>query len=212
MPIHYKDPTADVPPGVDFLVESEVRTWVAACEVNKPWRMPVRLRFAELIAYLPGSNVLELGSGPGLLAECVLQYCPNVSRYTLLDFSEHMLTLSREHLIRFSSAHFVKGDFKSEEWTSVLEPPYSAVIAMQAIHEIRHKRHVPALYRELRALLAPGGIISICDGTPKDSSLVQTSLYMTADEQVSALMNAGFSDVVVDKVFGSHVLITGRAN
>jgi hypothetical protein len=68
VPIHYSDPNADVPPGVDFLDDKHIRAWVAACELNKPWRVPMRLRFAELVATLsPRSRVLELGSGPGLL-------------------------------------------------------------------------------------------------------------------------------------------------
>ena len=71
MPIHYTDPDADVPPGVDFLDAEQVLTWVSACERGKPWRVPMRQHFAELLGKLPpGASVLELGSGPGYLAEC----------------------------------------------------------------------------------------------------------------------------------------------
>ncbi len=64
---------------------------------------------------------------------------------------------------------------------------------MQAVHEIRHKRHVPRLYAEVRELLAPGGLLAVCDGMPRDPrSLVQQSLYLTAKEQVAALTQAGF--------------------
>ena len=35
----------------------------------------------------PGARVLELGSGPGFLAERVLERCPQLGTYTLVDFS-----------------------------------------------------------------------------------------------------------------------------
>ena len=121
MPIHYTDPYLDVPPGVNFLDAGQVSGWVAACEVDKPWRDPMRECFADLVGALPqGAQVLELGSGPGYLAQAVLQHCPHVESYTLLDFSEHMLQLSRTRLAHFEAARFVKADFKTAAWHKTL--------------------------------------------------------------------------------------------
>ena len=214
MPIYYTDPDADVPPGVDFLDAEQAHGWVAACDVEKPWRLPMRIRFAELVATLPpGSRVLELGSGPGLLAECILDRCTNLASYTLLDFSEHMLRLSRDRLKRFPEAQFVNANFKASHWTDALSPPYTAVIAMQAVHEIRHKRHVPGLYEQLRQILSPGGIVAVCDGTPGDSPVLwRQSLCLTLEEQIDALAAAGFADAVLDTAIGSMVLIAGRVS
>ena len=214
MPVHYTDPDADVPPWVDFLDAEQAHAWVAACELDKPWRVPMRLRFAELMATLPpNARVLELGSGPGLLAECVLERCTNVASYTLLDFSEHMLRLSSDRVRRFPQAQFVNGNFKSPNWTQALEPPCSAVIAMQAVHEIRHKRHVPGLYRQLRQILSPGGMVAVCDGTPRDAGVLwHQSLCLTHHEQLDALATAGFTDVLLDKAIGNMILIVGRVS
>jgi ubiquinone/menaquinone biosynthesis C-methylase UbiE len=212
MPIHYTDPTQDVPPGVDFQDAAQVAAWVAACEVDKPWRVPMRQRFAELIAALPhGARVLEIGAGPGLLAEAVLANCPNVGSYTVLDFSSYMLELARNRLAAFSNAEFVQGDFKEPDWTRALTAPFTAVLAMQAVHEIRHKRHVLGLYGQLRTLLEPGGFLAVCDGVPRDpGSLFQVYLYMTRDEQVDAFAKAGFEDVSVDREIPPVVLVVGR--
>ena len=212
MVIHYTDPNSDVPPGVDFLDPGQVRDWTAACEVDKPWRVPMRNRFAELVALLPpGSRLLELGSGPGLLAECVLERCANVASYTLLDFSHPMLNLSRERLKRFPVAQFVNANFKVPDWTEALNPPYTAVIAMQSVHEIRHKRHIPGLYRQLRQVLAPGGMVAVCDGTPEDTDVLwRRSLFLTLDEQIEALASTGFADVALDRAVGNIVLVAGR--
>ena len=211
MLIHYTDPDADVPPGVDFLDAGQVHEWLAACELDKPWRVPMRTRFAELIAMLPPrSRVLELGSGPGLLAECVLERCGNLASYTLLDFSDHMLALSRDRLQRFPIAQFVNANFKNSHWIQALDPPYNAVIAMQSVHEIRHKRHIPGLYRQLPQILFPGGTVAVCDWTPEDSDVLwRRSLFLTLEEQIDALTAAGFADVVLDHSMGRMVLVTG---
>lgn len=212
MPIHYTDPSLDVPPGVDFLDADETRAWVEACEVDKPWRVPMRARFASVIGALgSGARVLELGSGPGYLAEVVLGQCSNVASYTLLDFSEHMLARSRERLHPFQAARHVQVDFKRGDWMTAVEGPFDAVIAMQAVHEIRHKRHVPGLYRQVRELLVPGGLIAICDGVPgNDPDLVRSNLYMTANEQLAALTSAGFEQACHVDSLGRVAFVTAR--
>jgi ubiquinone/menaquinone biosynthesis C-methylase UbiE len=157
--------------------------------------------------------VLELGSGPGYLAESVLESCPNLKSYTLLDFSEHMRELSRERLTRFEAARFVKADFRTAAWYQELSPPYVAVLAMQAVHEIRHKRHVPDLYGQIRDVLEPDGLLAVCDGTPRDTTVLwQVSLCMTIDEQLDALASAGFIEVRLEEEIGAMIFVTGRAS
>ncbi|HVJ16613.1 MAG TPA: class I SAM-dependent methyltransferase [Polyangiaceae bacterium] len=209
--INYTDPDADVPSPIDLRREEDARAWVEQADKDRPWRSVLRLRFAELIRALPaGVNVLELGSGPGLLAECILERCSNVTSYTLFDFSAPMLSMSRARLQKFECARFVDGDFKSANWANALQPPYSAVVAMQSVHEIRHKRHVPGLYREVRQLLAPGGMLMVCDGVPRDTSLRWTSLCMTPEEQFAAFAGAGFTDIALDCAIEQKVLVTGK--
>jgi ubiquinone/menaquinone biosynthesis C-methylase UbiE len=212
MAIHYTNSHLDVPPGVDFLDAEQVNAWVAACEVAKPWRDPMRKWFADLVAALPpGARVLELGSGPGYLAEAVLERAAHLESYTLLDFSAHMLELSRERLAKFQAARFVKADFKIRNWFRALEPPYTAVLAMQAVHEIRHKSHVTDFYRQMRDLLEPGGLLAVCDSTPRDPAVLwQVSLFMNADEQLNAFASAGFCETKLQEEIGSMILVTGR--
>jgi hypothetical protein len=83
---------------------------------------------------------------------------------------------------------------------------------MQAVHEIRHKRHVPGLYRQIRDLLEPDGLLAVCDGTPRDTTaLWQVSLCMTVDEQLDAFASAGFAEIKVVETIGAMILATGRA-
>src|SRR5262245_40582186 len=97
----------DIPCVDDWQSATTGAEWIDASHRKRPWRAQFRERIAERVGALRYDlRVLELGSGPGFLAECVLERCPNVSSYTLLDFSPHMLSASRERLSRFAAARF----------------------------------------------------------------------------------------------------------
>jgi SAM-dependent methyltransferase len=146
-----------------------------------------------------------------VLAEHVLSRCPQLASYTLFDFSEPMLEMSRTRVGRFPGARFVVGDFRSEDWTRHVAGLYDAVVTMQAVHEVRHKRHVPRLYRQIRDLLAPGGLFLVCDRTPEDDSPRSTALFMTREEQVTMLQEAGFVDVQLVMAADALALCTCRS-
>ena len=90
--------------------------------------------------------------------------------------------------------HFVEGDFKQPHWTSGLAT-FDAVVTMQAVHELRHKRHAPALYRQIGTVLHPGGAFLMCDHYVGDGAMSDRALYMTMEEHEAALRGAGFADV-----------------
>jgi SAM-dependent methyltransferase len=186
----------DIPYGDDWQSAANVATWIDAADQKRPWRVQIRERMAEHVRALRGNaRILELGSGPGLLAECILERCPNVSAYTLLDFSPYMLAASRERLARFPVAHFVLASFKSEHWVDSVDCPFDGIVSMQAVHELRHKRHAPRLYLQAYQVTAQNGRLLICDHLPLDDTPRSRALYMTEDEQCAALSSAGFSRV-----------------
>jgi SAM-dependent methyltransferase/uncharacterized membrane protein len=186
----------DVPYTEDLQSLEGAKTWTDNAERRRPVRAQIRSAIADRLEMLgPGSHILELGSGPGFLAEHVLNRCAQVASYTLFDFSEPMVEMSRTRVDRFRAARFVVGDFRSDDWARRIAGTYDAVVTMQAVHEVRHKRHVPRLYQQIRQLLAPGGLFLVCDRTPEDDSPRSTALFMTEQEQVAALTAAGFVDV-----------------
>jgi SAM-dependent methyltransferase len=186
----------DIPYGDDWQSAANVAVWIDTADRRRPWRVQIRERIAEhVVALQQDARVLELGSGPGLLAECILERCPNVSAYTLLDFSPHMLGVSRERLARFPAAKFVLASFKSENWVERVEAPFDCVVSMQAVHELRHKRHAARLYRQADEVTAQGGRLLICDHVPLDDTAQSQALYMTEDEQFAALSSAGFTRI-----------------
>lgn len=201
----------DVPYGNDWDSATEAAAYGEAADQERPWRSRIRDHIAARVATVaPSGRVLELGSGPGLLAHRVLQQCPDLETYTLLDFSEPMLALSRKRLADFPAAAFVLASFKSADWTRRVEGGFDCVLSMQAIHELRHKRHAERVYREAHEILAGPGLIMICDHTPFDDSSKSTALYMTEEEQRKTLAAAGFANVCVELSIDSLVVYAGE--
>jgi hypothetical protein len=75
-----------------------------SADKERPWRSKIRDRIAAESRRWHRA----LGSlNSGLLAHRVPQQCPNLEAYTLMDFSEPMLALSRKRLAAFPAASFV---------------------------------------------------------------------------------------------------------
>ena len=187
---------ADVPAALDMREMRNARDWAQSAQDKRPAREAFFARFeSEVKALGPGvTTILELGSGPGFLAARLLQACPQLE-YTLLDYSPAMHQLARERLGHLAArAHFMEMDLK-ELHKIDLTPRFSCVVTMQAVHELRHKRHAPQLHRSVRGLLAQGGPYLVCDPFTPAADLNESPLFMTLREQRDALLGAGFTDV-----------------
>lgn len=202
----------DVPTGVDFRNPDHTVKWIATAEV-RPGRVELRRAIADYIATL-GRNrvfdtaakpsVLELGGGPGFLAEAILAVC-DVGRYVLLDFARPMLDAAAARLGDQVTYHL--GDFLTSEWASSLQGPFDIVVSMQAVHELRHKRRAQLLYEQVRTLMRPGSVLVVCDHEPKDDARSR-ALHASAMEQIVAMSAAGFTSAsVLVEVSGLYVVV-----
>ena len=201
----------DVPYRNDWDSVAEASAYGDSADKKWPWRSKIRDRIAARVATLsPRARVLELGSGPGLLAHRVLEQCPNLETYTLVDFSEPMLALSRERLVAFPAAAFVHQSFKSNDWARSIAAGFDCVVSMQAVHELRHKCHARRLYEQVYHVLTASGLFLICDHTPFDDSPNTMALYMTEQEQQQALAHAGFININVELSLSGLVLYAGE--
>jgi SAM-dependent methyltransferase len=188
------DEEDDVPSPIDLRLEADARDWAAQAFVRRPFRHAFFDRFVQALQQQRAGRVLELGSGPGFLAERVLQGLPDV-RYTAFDFSPAMHALASQRLAPFAGrVDFVERSFRNAGCLDDLGV-FDAAITHQSLHELRHKRHAPALHAQVLKALSPSGVYLVCDHFVGEGGMGDASLYMTIDEQRSALEGAGFAPV-----------------
>ena len=185
----------EVPSDHDFFDPRYVKQWTDSIVRYRPERLQLFKAFAAEAAGIQKDrlSVLELGCGPGFLAEQLLQNC-NISRYTLVDFSPHMLELSRERLARFKDRTvFFQRDFKKKSWTAAIPADFDLVVSLQAVHELRHASRIPRLYAQLYNLLVPGGSLLVCDHVnSRLPSHYRAAHFMTVEEHLSTFNELGF--------------------
>jgi SAM-dependent methyltransferase len=78
----------------------------------------------SVVAGRPSSSVLDIGCGPGRVAEAVLE--AGAGTYVGIDFSAHMLALARERLSRFDEIELIEANFLELD----LEDTYDFVLAL----------------------------------------------------------------------------------
>jgi SAM-dependent methyltransferase len=186
-------PIIDVPSPIDLRLMSDARPWAETALARRPVRPEFFDAFAREIG-CADARVLELGSGPGFLADHLLRLLPDL-RYVALDFSPAMHQLAAERLgERALRVTFVERSFREPAWVDGLGP-FDVVVTHQAVHELRHKDYATTLHAQVRPLLAAGGRYLVCDHFLGEGGLSNAQLYMTVDEQRDALLRAGFANV-----------------
>lgn len=192
----------------DYFDENYVQEWERIANSRRPFRIQFFDAFAAELQPLAEAKILELGSGPGFLAEYILTRC-RVAAYHLFDFSPPMLKLSRARLAGFADRVFAhEGSFLDEGWWKSLPGPFDAVISMQAVHEALRVEHIPQLYAESRLLIKAGGVILIADKL--DNELKDEANRFTADKHLAALSQAGFKEIRQVKAAGDLVMFAAR--
>ncbi|MEP6502841.1 MAG: class I SAM-dependent methyltransferase [Betaproteobacteria bacterium] len=183
----------DVPSPIDLRLMEDARPWADTALARRPVRPEFFDAFASRIGAGP-KRVLELGSGPGILADHLLRVLPEL-RYTALDFSPAMHLLAQERLgERARGVTFVERSFREPSWVEGLGP-FDVVVTHQAVHELRHKGYAAALHAQVRPLLAAGGCYLVCDHYLGGDGLSNDQLYMSVEDQADALRRGGFEGV-----------------
>jgi SAM-dependent methyltransferase len=183
----------DVPSPIDLRSMTDAVEWERTANAKRPWRSRFFDRFAAEVAAcgVTVQRILELGSGPGFLADRLLR-SNATCRYVAVDFSDAMHALAIKRLGPLAPrVDFLQRDFRAPDWFEGLGQ-FEAIVSHQAIHELRHRQHAKSLHAQVRPLLAPGGIYLVCDHFAGAGGMQDHALYMPAEDQRQALLDAGF--------------------
>ena len=195
----------DVPSPINLRLMSDAKAWEQTA-MQRPFREEF---FDAFVAQLRTINkspitILELGSGPGFLAQHVMSKLPQ-ARMTLLDFSAAMHELARQRLEGvIERIKFVERSFKDSGWETGLGK-FDAVVTNQAVHELGHKRRAEGLHVQVKSLLKQNGVYLVCDHYFGDDGMKNDQLYMSLEEQRTKLQSANY-DVTEILVKGGRAL------
>ncbi len=117
--------------------------------------------YHRLLAFVPRRSVmLDLGCGNGRWATFLDSQGRQVC-YVGMDFSAELITLARMRAEAYDSveAQFVVADIADPSWTKALpRSSFDTISALAVLHHLPGAEHRTALVRQIRDLLAPGGL------------------------------------------------------
>ncbi|SDG02219.1 Methyltransferase domain-containing protein [Sinosporangium album] len=147
-------------PAADGWELSDTDVFIKYGDAFVPRRREQVATVCDLLRDLPVAHVLDLCCGEGRLAEEYLSRVPG-ARVTLLDGSEEMLEAAGRRLAPYAERiSRVQADLEGSAWRK--GTLYGGVMTSLAVHHLDGdgKR---ALYRDIHAMLEPGGVFVMAD-------------------------------------------------
>jgi len=180
---------------------------------------PERMRLFQTIAQnLPdGSSkditVLELGVGPGFLADYLLS-AKTISQYGALDFAPAMLELSRQRTIEHQvDLHFIQADLINESWKPKIPFTPQAVVSTWTLHDLFADHNILKVYQECFDLLPAGGILLNGDFVqPIGVNVEYEGGRIHPQQHLDLLKQAGFAIVEMIAEFETNLKEPNTAN
>lgn len=131
-------------------------------------------------------RVLDVGGGYGAVSEAVLRAFPK-AQVTLQDYSQAMIDQARGFLAGFGArVSFALGDLTDRKWIEQFAAPFDLAVSAIAIHNLMEMPLIAASYRDIRAVLKPGGLFIDCD---------HFDHVETIEAHMAAMKAAGFAQV-----------------
>lgn len=149
---------------------------------------------AELKSRLsPDSCVVELGIGPGYLAEHLLRLMPQI-QYHGVDFSSPMLDLARQRLRPYSTrVTYVQADLIKESWWTGIPAPVDAIVSTWSLHDLGSPENIEVVYKDCAQVLQDGGVLLNGDFIKPDNARYEYELgRFEIAKHISILRRVGY--------------------
>ncbi|WP_410813832.1 class I SAM-dependent methyltransferase [Micromonospora sp. 067-2] len=141
-------------------------------------------RAAEAVHGRTPERVLDLGGGPGLLAERMARRWSDAA-VTLMDIDPVLLALARGALA--GEVRALEGDLTSPHWVDRAGGNHCLITVVMTMHYLPPAQ-VRAFYGDARRCLAPGGLLVVADLMPDDGlPSLMSSLDPPSDEAAARL-------------------------
>lgn len=147
-------------------------------------------------------QILELGIGPGYLADYILAKCKNII-YEGLDFSEAMLDIAKRRLTsKENNLIFTKADLTDENWKDKIKSEPQHIISTWALHDLLNKQNILNVYKSAYEILPiEGKIINGDFIKPEHSVFEYEKGRIKPSEHLNLLRSCGFRDVECLQIF-----------
>jgi SAM-dependent methyltransferase len=118
------------------------------------------LMLSELQSRIPADGCLvELGIGPGYLADHLLSLMPGIQYYGV-DFSGPMLDIARQRLApHLARVTFIQADLVKDKWWSDIPAPVNAIVSTWALHDLGSQKNIEVVYKNCAQVLQDGGML-----------------------------------------------------
>ena len=118
------------------------------------------LILSELKSRISSSScVVELGIGPGYLANHILARMPEIEYYGV-DFSSPMLDIAKQRLKSyFPRVTYVQADLVKDRWWENISLPIDAVISTWSLHDLGSQENIEVVYQSCAGALKDGGVL-----------------------------------------------------
>ncbi|MCP4040360.1 MAG: class I SAM-dependent methyltransferase [Gammaproteobacteria bacterium] len=129
---------------------------------------------SELKSHIPPNGcVVELGIGPGYLADHLLKKMPYI-QYCGIDFSTPMLDIARQRLEHYSArVVYVQADLVKDSWWTGIPTPVNSIVSSWALHDLGNRENIEGVYRNCALVLQGGGMLLNGDFIKPDKAIYE---------------------------------------
>ncbi|MGI9552491.1 MAG: class I SAM-dependent methyltransferase [Aurantibacter sp.] len=138
-------------------------------------------------------SILELGIGPGFLADYLLKKLVKVD-YTGLDFSESMLKIATKRTAKHKTKiSLIRADLTNKNWTNKLNGYPDVVVSTWTLHDLFNKDNIFNVYKCAFEILSEGGVFLNGDFIkPEESNHEYEGGRIRPSEHLKLFRSAGF--------------------
>lgn len=143
------------------------------------------LRYLLPFRFCDELNILELGTGTGVLTEILLNHYQNANVCTV-EGAQKMLEKAKikkffkENCERIQVVH---ADYSTPSWKVGFDLPFGLIITFDSLHHLTHERK-KELYREIYGLLQEEGIFVISDHVTSKGQFFEDQQFVLWLEEI----------------------------